>query len=288
MTTRDTDERTVSERRREQNRRAQRKFRERHGNRSYDCRPRTPVSSSGSTAGAEVSNRNTRAASISGSITPTSLTTKQTHDMAFSPASDPLNDLMDFGDNDRLLSAEVNANIFSLMSTPPQEPAQDIFQQFGNLAEATPPETESTVAEVPHVPIHMAVRQSSAKIVDLLLKHGVDFNDPDDAGFSPLMHACIRGDIEIVNTLLDAGAAISCSDGSQQSPLHWAVLHRREAVLKSLLKYCRGESRIVNAFNQDGQTPLHISIQTGFDAAVEALLAAGANARCPVRRPQSS
>lgn len=261
-------------------------FKERHGNRAYDCCPPTPVSS-GSTAGAEFSNRNSRAGSISGSITPTDLTTKPSQGMTFSPTSDPLSDLMDFSDNDCLTSAEVNANIFAFISTPPHEPTQDIFQQFGNLPEEMPPERKSTPADVPHIPIHMAVRQSSAKIVDLLLKHGVDFNDPDDAGLSPLMHACIRGDLEIVNTLLDAGADISCSDASEQSPLHWAVLHRREALLKSLLKHCRGDGRVVNAFNQDGKTPLHISIQTGFDAAVEALLHAGANARCPVRGPQS-
>ena len=261
-------------------------FLERHGNRPYESRPPTPASS-GSTAGTESSNRNSRAGSISGSITPTDLTTKPNHGLSFSPSNDPLSCLMDFSDNDCLTSPELNANMFALNSTPPQGPPQDMFQPFGSLPEEMPPETQSTLTDVPHIPIHMAVRQSSAKIVDLLLKHGVDYNDPDDAGLSPLMYACIRGDIEIVNTLLDAGAVISCSDASQQSPLHWAVLHRREALLKSLLKHCRGDSRVINAFNQDGKTPLHISIQTGFDTAVEALLLAGANARCPVRRQQS-
>ncbi|KAE9367421.1 ankyrin [Stipitochalara longipes BDJ] len=281
--TNDSNERTMSERRREQNRRAQRKFRERHGKRAYERRPPTPASSS-STAGADFSNSNSRSGSISGSVAPADLTTKPSHGMAFSPTRDPLSDLMDFSDNDCLTSPELNANIFALISTPPQEHQQDIFQQFGNLSEEMSLETESTLTDVPHIPIHMAVRQSSAKIVDLLLKHGVDCNDPDDAGLSPLMSACIRGDIEIVNTLLDAGAAISCSDASQQSPLHWAVLRRHEALLKTLLKHCRGDSRVINAFNQDGQTPLHLSIQIGFDTAVEALLHAGANASCPVRR----
>jgi hypothetical protein len=305
MIANDSNARTMSEKRREQNRIAQRKFRgnspfhslspqtwkltdslfflERHGNRPYEGRLPTPASSS-STAGAEPSIP--RAGSISGSFsdsnTPTDIT-KPIDDMSFSQINDSPSNLMDFGNNDYLSSPELNANPFSLISSMPQ----DIFQSFGNLPEETPPETESTPIDVFHSPIHMAVRHSSVKIVDLLLKHGVDYNDPDDAGLSPLMHACIRGNIEIVNTLLDAGAAIACSEASQHSPLHWAVLHRREALLKSLLKHCKGKSRVVNAFNSDGQTPLHISIQTGFDMAVEALLLAGADARCPLKRRQS-
>jgi ankyrin repeat protein len=202
---------------------------------------------------------------------------------------------MDFNDNEFLASSDIDVNILTLISTPsqesprelPQEPPQDILEPFGNLPETIPREKESTLTDVPPTPIHMAVRQSSAKIVDLLLKHGIDCNDPDDAGLTPLMCACIRCDVQIANTLLDAGANISCSDASQQSPLHWAVLHRCEPLLKSLLKHCRGNSQIIDTYNQHGQTPLHMSIQTGFDEAVEALLQAGANARCPVRRQQS-
>lgn len=62
----------------------------------------------------------------------------------------------------------------------------------------------------------------------------------DANGFTPLLHACAEGHVEVVRLLLDHGAATDIA-------------------------------------NFDGETPLHLASSIGYDSCAEALVAAGAD-----------
>jgi ankyrin repeat protein len=55
-------------------------------------------------------------------------------------------------------------------------------------------------------PIHAAVAQSNLGMVRLLLEHGVDPNDPQQAGLTPLHGAAATGNRELAELLLAHGA----------------------------------------------------------------------------------
>jgi ankyrin repeat protein len=79
--------------------------------------------------------------------------------------------------------------------------------------------------------------------------------------------------------LLAHGARLGSLDSQHRSALHWAVVHRREALLKLLLKHSVrvGERSVIDGYDTHGKTPLHTAIDTGFEAGVQVLLQYGAN-----------
>lgn len=145
-----------------------------------------------------------------------------------------------------------------------------------------PPEQKNSSAESGS-PLHMAVLKGSGKIVQLLLKHGADCNARDGNGLTPLIHAVIEEQEDIADMLLSHGARIQVVDNYQRSPLHWTVLKRRERLLKVLIKHCEQNGDIINAYDVEGSTPLHIAINLELDSAVQMLLEAGADAKAPIK-----
>ncbi|KAL8883234.1 MAG: hypothetical protein Q9192_007332, partial [Flavoplaca navasiana] len=145
-------------------------------------------------------------------------------------------------------------------------------------------------------PLHMAARKGHDRIVHALLQHNVDLNEPDSDGLSPIVHAIIGGHEEVVSSLLLHGARI-CGDiiegkhedeyqRAQPSALHWAVHHRREALLRVLLTHSCAERSSIDVYDAFGRTPLHLAIDTNFESAVLMLLKFGADPR--FRAPKGS
>lgn len=68
-------------------------------------------------------------------------------------------------------------------------------------------------------------------------------------------------------------------DREGRSGLHWAVLHRRLGILQHLLdhraKYER--SLVLDAYDNAGWTPLHMSVDRAFETGVVMLLQGGAD-----------
>ena len=63
-------------------------------------------------------------------------------------------------------------------------------------------------------------------------------------------------------------------------------MHRREALLKSLLKHFRGSSQIVETYNLHRQMTLHMASDLWFEKAGEELLHSDAKVGCAVPKPQ--
>ncbi|KAL8841190.1 MAG: hypothetical protein Q9170_001044 [Blastenia crenularia] len=127
-------------------------------------------------------------------------------------------------------------------------------------------------------PLHIAARKGHDRIVHVLLQHNVDCNEKDSDGLTPMIHAIIGGHEDVLRSLLLNGACTSSSEGQpHRSVLHWAVLHRRENLLRVLLNHHLEEKTSIDAYDECGRTPLHVAIDTNFEAGVFTLLQFGAD-----------
>jgi ankyrin repeat protein len=88
-----------------------------------------------------------------------------------------------------------------------------------------------------------------------------------------LHEAALKGHREIVELLLERGAAVNARNSSGATPLHDAALAGRLAVIEILLRH----GAEIDARDRDaGATPLHQAASWGRREAVELLIAKGA------------
>ena len=94
------------------------------------------------------------------------------------------------------------------------------------------------------------------------------------ASSSPVADAAMKGDRDALRTLLKQGADVSGAQGDGMSALHYAA-ERGDAEMTDMLVYAGAN---VSATTRIGQyTPLHLASQAGSAAVVQALVKAGAN-----------
>jgi len=121
--------------------------------------------------------------------------------------------------------------------------------------------TDAVNARDPHdgyTPLHVAIRQESAEIAELLLAHGADVNAKDKYGDTPLHTACHGRPIELVRILLKHGADVNAKSTTGHTPLHFAAFDTYGTEVASLLLTHGAE---VNAkLKDDGSTPLDIAV----------------------------
>lgn len=139
--------------------------------------------------------------------------------------------------------------------------------------------------------LHIAAQKGHDRIVRVLLQHSTegDVNVPDSEGRTPLICATIGGHKDVVALLLADGALLSCVDHCHRSAIHWAVVHRRDSLLKLLLSHGQGEEQtpartVIDGYDRNGQTPLHLAIDEDFEDGVRLLLKYGANMNLVARR----
>src|SRR5262249_46463060 len=91
---------------------------------------------------------------------------------------------------------------------------------------------------------------------------------------TPVADAAMGGDGEAVRTLLKQGADVGASHADGMTALHWAA-ERGDSELAEMLVYAGAN---VSAVTRIGQyTPLHLASKAANAAVVEALLKAGAS-----------
>jgi ankyrin repeat protein len=119
---------------------------------------------------------------------------------------------------------------------------------------------------------------SAAAVGDLaavkaLLKDGADVNATQGDGLTALHWAARRGDAELANTLIVAGANVKVTTRlTGYTPLHLASERGASAVVQALVK----AGADANAVTLTGATPLMFASAAGDVASVKALLDAGA------------
>lgn len=124
--------------------------------------------------------------------------------------------------------------------------------------------------------------------IKLLVAHGAQLNAKDSEGRTALMHALDRGEVEVVEALLQAGADAAIRDAKGATALMLAlgeVPSYRLARTETLDKSWRAAARLlakadfgdVNAQNENGETLLMRAASLGETEIVKLLLARGAD-----------
>jgi len=129
---------------------------------------------------------------------------------------------------------------------------------------------------------------NTAAKVKLLLAHGAQLNTKDEQGETALIHAVDRGDVEVVEALVQAGADAGVRDEKGVTALMLALeevpsyrVARSETLPKRRLEAARllltANAGDVNAQNENGETLLMRAAQSGETEIVKLLLARGAD-----------
>jgi ankyrin repeat protein len=119
-----------------------------------------------------------------------------------------------------------------------------------------------------------ALHQGSLGVFDVLLKSpGIKVNEASQQGETPLMMACIKGHLDLARELIRRGADVNRPGWA---PLHYAAsadLPRTVDIIKLLLEH----SAYIDADSPNGTTPLMLAAQYSSEAAVDLLIAEGAD-----------
>lgn len=126
-------------------------------------------------------------------------------------------------------------------------------------------------APVGSLSLRGAIKADCTTFVKILLNLGVDSNILDSNGTSPLCLAIRKGNIAIVKSLLDHGAAVDIAD--YYSPLSLAIWEGNIAIVNSLLDHVTD----VNFSRARHNSHLHFAIHTGDIAIVNSLIKHGAD-----------
>ena len=119
-----------------------------------------------------------------------------------------------------------------------------------------------------------ALHQDSLKVVQVLLKAPrIDVNLASKQNETPLMMACIKGHLDLVQQLIKLGADVNREGWA---PLHYAASADTPHTLE-IVKLLLEESAYIDAASPNGTTPLMLAAQYSSEAVVKLLLEEGAD-----------
>ena len=112
--------------------------------------------------------------------------------------------------------------------------------------------------------------------VTACLNAGVDLNERNDAGTTPLHRAAKNTENpDVIKALLDAGADLEARDNDKRTSLHWAAGHNKNPDVVKILLHAGAD--IEAAQNKNKHTPLYYAVFFKRPAAIKILIEAGAN-----------
>jgi ankyrin repeat protein len=120
-----------------------------------------------------------------------------------------------------------------------------------------------------NAPIHLAVQSGIYELIKLLVLHDVDLNAKNRDGVCPIHLAAAQGHKKVAKALLECHKdVVDTSDDKKRTPLHHAAMNDQEEMINYLLK--RGANK--EAVDQQDTTPLVLAAAWGKANAVKALI----------------
>jgi ankyrin repeat protein len=132
------------------------------------------------------------------------------------------------------------------------------------------------LAAASNSPVADAAMKGDREALRALLKQGADVSGAQGDGMSALHYAAERGDVEMTEMLVYAGANVGATTRiGQYTPLHLASQSGSAAVVQALVK---SGASVSARTTTTGVTPLHLAAATGNAEVVTILLDHGADA----------
>ena len=85
--------------------------------------------------------------------------------------------------------------------------------------------------------IHVATKLGLDKLVEKLIRKGIDINCQDDKKTTPLHIAAYNGHIDIAKQLLENKADVDCLDEYELPPLYNAIVNNHLDIVKLLIQH---------------------------------------------------
>ncbi|XP_078322034.1 E3 ubiquitin-protein ligase HACE1-like isoform X2 [Crassostrea virginica] len=125
--------------------------------------------------------------------------------------------------------------------------------------------------------LHIAANCGSYDCLLILLKKGVNVNQQDVSGCTPLHLAARNGQKRCIDKLLEYKADVNIRNNEGLTTIHWLAVNGRTEVLHDLFAYVPD----VDVEDAQGQTALHVACQNGHKSTVICLL----DHRADINRP---
>jgi len=162
----------------------------------------------------------------------------------------------------------------------------------------------TTVFEGHQTLLHIAAEQNMPRMVDLVMDYNarywggaLEINSVDETGWTPLHIAADKHHLQVIKSLLQHGARVSCLNNSGAAPLHYVVrkkpaqsvsaaspnnelrkgtVSEAEEQFSTILNMLIERGATVNSQDFNGNTPLHSAINNSNEVAAKILLNRGA------------
>lgn len=155
---------------------------------------------------------------------------------------------------------------------PPEHPCQDDSVWYSNRPEA--------------VYIHMneAIKYNDLESIKSALRQGYLIDQMDRYYKTPLMLACLEGNIDTVKFLVEQGATINAQDNFKWTPLHFAC-HLGQI---EIVQYLISLGAHLNAQSLNGGTPIMRAIESSREDVVAYLISLRADIRLENKKGQTA
>lgn len=127
--------------------------------------------------------------------------------------------------------------------------------------------------------IYEGAEHNNLQMLQAGISGGGDVNTCNLQGVTPLLLAVKNQNVQIINTLLSAGASINAVS-ADTSPVHEAIRQKNLSILTTLLD----KGGQVNLQLVDGKTPLHVAIQQNNPELINFLLSRGADPKAKTQQ----
>ena len=135
------------------------------------------------------------------------------------------------------------------------------------------PELLNTKNENAMTPLNWAAYKGQKEIVQLLLEAGADVTLGDNENSQPIHNAAVAGHTEVIETLLASGVDINSRDNNGMTALHFALSYRQLETAALLLD----KGADLNASNHNGFTSLHYAALGNFTDLINRLVSSDGN-----------
>ena len=116
--------------------------------------------------------------------------------------------------------------------------------------------------------LHQAIEQRQYDLLPLFIRAGMPIEQRDEVGWTPVMHACFAGKLDIVLQLIELKANLHVKDRHGYTLLHWAALNGNTDLVSLFI----GHQLNVQQASHKGMTPLMQAAAGGHLAVMQLII----------------